>query len=49
MIGLQYKGLRRIGEGDQVDIFNIIQKKQNAGVHLKVDEECSAVEGHKTK
>ena len=34
----QVKGLRRIGEGDQADIFTITQKRQNTGAHLKVDE-----------
>ena len=29
----------RIREGDQADIFDIIQKRQNTVVHLKVDEE----------
>ena len=36
---IQYKGLRRIGGGDQADIFNLIQNSQNTSVHLKVDEE----------
>ena len=29
--------LRRVEEGDQADIFNIIQKRPNTGVRLKVD------------
>ena len=33
------KGLRRIGGGDQADIFNLIQNSQNTVAHLKVDEE----------
>ena len=28
-----------IEEGDQADIFNIIQKRQNTGVYLKVEEQ----------
>ena len=32
VFGLQYEGLRRIGEGDQADIFDIIQERQNTGV-----------------
>ena len=38
------KGLRRTKEGDQADIFNIIQKR--TGVHLEVDE---AIEGRTRK
>ena len=29
------KNLRRDGEDDQVDIFDLIQKRPNDGVHLK--------------
>ena len=38
---LGFKGLSRIGGGDQADIFNLIQNSQNTVVHLllKVDEE----------
>ena len=38
---VQYKGFRRIGGGDQADIFNLIQDSQNTVVRLKVllDEE----------
>ena len=43
VFGLQYsivyKGLRRIGGGDQADIFNFIQNSQNTSVRLKVDGE----------
>ena len=39
VFGLQYKGLRRIGGGDQADTFNLIQKSQNINVYLKVHEE----------
>ena len=40
VFGLQYKGLRRVGGGDEVDIFNLmIENSQNTGVHLKVAEE----------
>ena len=40
VFGLQYKGLRRVGGGDEVDIFNLmIENSQNTGVHLNVAEE----------
>ena len=33
------KGLRRIGGGDQADIFNLTQNNQNTVVHLKVEKD----------
>ena len=45
VFGLQYSIVlgfeedRRIGGGDQADIFNLVQNSQNISVRLKVDEE----------
>ena len=40
------KGWKRTEEDDQADICNIIQKKTNTGVHLKIDK---AMEGRTRK
>ena len=48
MFGLQYKGLRRIGGGDQAEIFNLIQNSQNTSVHLIAEkEQCRIARGSK--
>ena len=39
MLSVWVKSFRRIGEGDQADLFSMIQNRPNISVHLKVDED----------